>query len=159
MEYSGAGVLFTDRRLALAGYHPHKGYLSGLGGKRDVADEGIQETAFRELLEELFELPTISPSLISLLCKTFSCPELMLCDSNYIVYVYSFEHLKHLLHVCKDAGVMSPLYSSFPDTVEALLLQRRPLSKSEISHLALVPVLASIVDPLFQCDLQKIRIE
>ena len=161
MEYSGAGVLFTDRRLALAGYHPHKHFLSGLGGKREVFYTGIQETAFRELLEELFAFSTISSSLISLLCETFSCPDIMLCDSNYIVYVYSFEHLRRLLHICKSADVVSPLYSSFPDTLEALLFQRQHVGGIEISHLALLPVveIPPTIDPLFQQDLQKIRIE
>jgi 8-oxo-dGTP pyrophosphatase MutT (NUDIX family) len=156
MTYSGAGVLFTNRSLALAGYHPHKGCLSGLGGKREHSDQCSQETAFRELLEELLGVATVPPSLMTDLCSAFSCPELMICDSHYVLFVYSFKDLVRLLHLCKSSGITSPLYTSFPESIEALLLERLP-HDGEISDLALVPVRSGMVlDPCFQEDLEKL---
>ena len=160
MEYDGAGVLFTNRRIALAGYHPQKTCLSGLGGKREASDRTPQETAFREVLEELFGLSVVTRSILESLCIAFSSPETILGYSKYIVYVYSFKDLTRLLHLCKSRGLVSPLYSSFPETLEELLLQRSG-GDSEISHLSLVPIVkvAPILEPVFQRDLEKIRIE
>lgn len=160
MEYTGAGVLFTNRRLALSGYHPQKACLSGLGGKRETSDRTPQETAFREVLEELFGLSMVPRSIVEELCGFFSCPETMMAYSTYIVYVYTFKDLQQLLHLCKSAGLVSPLYSSFPKTIEELLLQRNE-GPCEISHLSLVPIVkvAPVLEPIFQRDLEKVCIE
>ena len=160
MEYTGAGVLFTNRRVALAGYHPKKSYLSGIGGKRTAADQTPQETAFREALEELFNIGVVPRSVIEYVCSMFSTPENILCYPNYLVYIYSFKDLSLLLHVCKSLGLVSPVYSSFPETLEELLLQRSQGS-GEVSHLAMVPIVevAPVLEPLFQRDLEKVRIE
>jgi 8-oxo-dGTP pyrophosphatase MutT (NUDIX family) len=157
MEYSGAGVLFTNRQIALAGYHPYKAYLSGIGGKCESSDRTIVDTAFRETIEELFGLESVPLSLLDLLAKEFSSPDMILGYSKYIVYVYSFKDLSRFLHLCKRFGLESPLYSSFPESLESLLLQRTS-TKGEINQLAIVPVtaVAPILDPLFQRDLEKI---
>jgi hypothetical protein len=161
MEYHAAGVLFTNGRIALAGYHPYKAHLSGLGGKRNSEDAGPFETAFREVLEELFGLHPIPPAFMKELRDVFFFPDTILCDNHYMNYVYSFEALTHFLHMCKRADIRCPFYKIFPETVEALVLNRIPVEGVEITHLALVPVLTLIpsFDPYFVKDLQKIRIE
>ena len=160
MAYAGAGVLFTNRQVALAGYHQYKTCLSGIGGKREVSDRTPQETAFREALEELFSLSDVPYSIIKQLCEVFSTPDPMLVSSTYIAYVYSFNDLTRLLHLCKGFGLVSPVYSSFPETIEDLLFQRIQ-GEGEVSHLAIVPVVkvAPILESFFQRDLEKIRIE
>jgi 8-oxo-dGTP pyrophosphatase MutT (NUDIX family) len=158
MEYSAAGVLFTNGRVALAGYHPYKGQISGLGGKRIPEDETPFETAFREVLEELFGVDPVPPSLMKELRDVFFFPDTILCDNIYINYVYSFEALTHLLHICKKYEITCPFYTIFPETVQDLLLKRIPTDGVEITHLALVPVLTVVptLDPFFQKDLEKI---
>ena len=73
-----------------------------------------------------------------------------------------FIHLKifHYSYMCKSLGLVSPVYSSFPETLEELLLQRSQGS-GEVSHLAMVPIVevAPVLEPLFQRDLEKVRIE
>ena len=160
MEYVGSGVLFTNRRVALAGYHSYKACLSGIGGKREASDRTPQETAFREALEELFSLSDVPYSIIKQLCEVFSTPDPILVSSNYIAYVYSFDDLTRLLHLCKSFGLTSPVYSSFPETIENLLFQRIQ-GEGEISYLAIVPVVkvAPVLESFFQRDLEKIYIE
>lgn len=161
MEWSAAGLLFTNGTMALGGYQPYKipPCISGLGGKREACDQYPPDTAFREALEELFGLEMISPVLLNFLTITFSFPDHVLCSTNYIQYVYSFEDLLSLLHVCSDHGLVSPLYDVFPVTLDALILKRKVRRGTELSHLALVPVLhvAPVLDPFFQSDLEKIR--
>jgi hypothetical protein len=158
MEYSGAGVLFTNGRIALAGYHPYKEQLSGLGGKRNAEDGTPFETAFREVLEELFGVHPVPPALMKQLRDVFFFPDTILSDNKYINYVYSFEALAHFLYICKQYGIRCPFYTTFPETVEDLVLKRIPVEGIEITHLALVPVLKIIptLDPFFQKDLEKI---
>jgi len=160
MDYAGSGVLFTNRRVALAGYHQYKTCLSGIGGKREASDRTPQETAFREALEELFGLSVVPSSILKQLCEVFSTPDPILVSSNYIVYVYSFNDLTRLLHLCKRAGFVSPVYPSFPETVEDLLFQRIQ-GTGEISHLAIIPVVkvSPVLESFFHRDLEKIRIE
>ena len=161
MEWSAAGILFTNGTMALGGYQPYKPIpcISGLGGKRETCDQYPPDTAFREALEELFGLETVPIVLLNFLTITFSCPDHVLCSTNYIQYVYSFKDLLSLLHICNNHGLVSPLYDVFPTTLEALLLQRKVRRDTELSHLALVPVLhvAPVLDPFFQSDLEKIR--
>ena len=161
MEYRAAGVLFTNGRIALAGYHPYKMHLSGLGGKRNSEDAGPFETAFREVLEELFGVHPVPSALMKELRDVFFFPDTILCDNHYMNYIYSFEALTHFLYICNRAGIRCPFYKTFPETVEALVLHRIPVEGVEITHLALVPVVKLVpsFDPYFINDLQKIRIE
>jgi len=161
MEYNAAGVLFTNVRIALAGYHPYKLQLSGLGGKRNPEDIGPLDTAFRELLEELFGVHPVPPAFMKELRDVFIISDSILYDNNYINYVYSFDALILFLRICKSAGVHCPFYTTFPETVEALVLNRIPIDGVEITHLALVPVVNVIptYDPYFANDLEKIRIK
>jgi 8-oxo-dGTP pyrophosphatase MutT (NUDIX family) len=160
MDFAGAGVLFTNQRVALAGYHQYKTCLSGIGGKREASDRTPHETAFREALEELFSIAVVPHSIIKQVCEVFSTPDPMLISSSYIAYVYSFNDLTRLLHLCKSLGMVSPVYPSFPETIEDLLFQRIK-GEGEISHLAIVPVVkvAPVLESFFQRDLEKIRIE
>jgi hypothetical protein len=163
MEWSAAGLLFTNGTTALGGYQPYKQIpcISGLGGKREACDQYPPDTAFREALEELFGLETVPSVLLNLLTIIFSFPDHVLCSMNYIQYVYSFEDLLSLLHICNDHGLVSPLYDVFPVTLDALVLKRKVRRDTELSHLALVPVLlvAPVLDPFFQSDLEKIRMD
>jgi hypothetical protein len=55
-----AGIVFTNGTHILAGYQPRKKnpHISGLGGSKQK-DESYMQTAWRETLEELFELKDI----------------------------------------------------------------------------------------------------
>jgi len=159
-EYKGAGLLFTNRRIALSGYHPHKHTFSGVGGKRELSDTSSLFTAFREGLEELFGFNDIPPSLMIVLLNEFSAPEFILFYVDYVQYVYTFHHLTRFLEIVQRYELKSPYYDVFPRTIEELLIQR-VAKTGEITHLALVPVLETspTFDPFFQTDLKKLCVE
>jgi 8-oxo-dGTP pyrophosphatase MutT (NUDIX family) len=54
----GAGCIFTDGNLILAGYQPKGPYISGIGGSSFDGEEPIV-TAMREVMEELLGISGI----------------------------------------------------------------------------------------------------
>ncbi len=110
-----AGCLFTDNRHILAGFQPNKSnkIISGFGGKAEGYETPFQN-AWRETLEELFELP--QEHILFLIdeieknipyMKTYT-------NGNYTVFVYSFDNLLSLLQLCQTNHIVSPLYDTFP---------------------------------------------
>jgi len=135
--FSAAGCLFTDKKLVLAGYQFRhgKGVLDGIGGTREEGETAI-ETAFRETLEELFE---ISPStvLVTEMRKRFKSRS-KFQTGQYICFVYNFKTLEKMMVFLKAHGLCSPLYKVFPVTITELLFNRR-IRPTELTHLSLIP--------------------
>lgn len=135
--FSAAGCLFTDKKLVLAGYQFRhgKGILDGIGGTREEGETAI-ETAFRETLEELFE---ISPSaaLVTEMRRLFK-PRSKFQTGQYICFVYNFKILEKMMVFLKGRGLRSPLYKVFPVTITELLFSRR-IRPTELTHLSLIP--------------------
>ena len=136
--FKAAGVVFTDGKLILAGYQPLKKtpFISGIGGSKEPG-ESYKETALREMVEELFEVPPPA-GLIAELKK--HKPNRVLHTGTYVRLVYTFEDLDAMLKLMKTYSLKSPLYDTFPETLMELLFERRPKAKVEISHLCLLPV-------------------
>lgn len=135
--FSAAGCLFTDKKLVLAGYQFRhgKGVLDGIGGSREEGEKAI-ETAFRETLEELFDIVP-SAALIAEMRRTFK-PRSKFQTGQYICFVYNFKILEKMMVFLKGRGLRSPLYKVFPVTVTELLFSRRILP-TELTHLSLIP--------------------
>ena len=133
-----AGCLFTNGKLVLAGYHPKKGYITGIGGKRNP-NEDPKDAAFRELMEELF--------CVDIEFKDHVCfpPQKVIISDDYINFHYTLTDLSAMLLVLSSKDIVSPLYNIFPNTIEKLLLNRRITYSSEIAHLVLLPVLPEIL--------------
>ena len=150
--YTAAGCIFTDGNVVLAGYQPRKkpAILTGLGGKREAL-ELPQETAWREVLEELFEWAETPLHLVATLC-TLS-PKKIIERGDYIQYVYSFDHLQHMLEiVAEEWPSFSPVYTSPPRTLHDLLLKRKK-ADVEVTTLCLLPVQGQEVAGHFKKDL------
>jgi hypothetical protein len=148
-EFDGAGCLFTDGSHVLAGYHPRKLTLSGLGGKREGTETKL-ENALRETVEELFdcEAPT---DLIEELKKIVY--QRILMNGTYIIVVYSFSDLDKFLHV-SSKYIKSKLYDDFPLNIMELIFNRK-MSESEITKLALLPLeIKMTIDKNFSEDLK-----
>ena len=135
--FSAAGCLFTDKKLVLAGYQFRhgKGVLDGIGGNREGSETAI-ETAFRETLEELFE---ISPSdeVVAEMRRKFK-PRSKFQSGDYICFVYNFKTLEKMMVFLKANGLRSPLYKVFPVTITELLFARR-IRPTELTHVSLIP--------------------
>ena len=135
--FSAAGCLFTDKKLVLAGYQFRhgKGVLDGIGGTREEGETAI-ETAFRETLEELFDIVP-SAALVTEMRKHFK-PRSKFQTGQYICFVYNFKTLEKMMVFLKGQGLHSPLYKVFPVTITDLLFSRR-IRPTELTHLSLIP--------------------
>ena len=159
--YQGAGILFLEGPVALAGIQKHRQVikgtveprLSGFGGRREGQDIDWVHTAFRETLEELFGLEEVSVTLIQQLRAKVPY-RASFKTGEYWVLQSSFEDLKTLLALAAK-HVKSPLYSTMPRTLEELITRRSPQTNSEIGALALVPVSSPFIDTNFTEDLKK----
>lgn len=154
---TAAGFLFTNGTHVLAAAASSaaatKMVLSGLGGKVEAArDPTPFHTAWRETLEELFHLNTITcpipvppPEFLALMPRELK-------TGTYIEYVYSFEELLLLLRLLSLTPIVSqsPCYKTFPLTLEQLLFERHAPPDAEIKSLAIVPLEPSLrFDPYF----------
>jgi len=163
-EYKGAGCLFVEGSVALAGVQKQflvldgkrAPVLSGLGGRREPSDIDWTHTAFRETVEELFDSKDVPVTLINRL--RLALPIRHVIENNgYVLLQYTFDDLVILLKAC--ASLVSPLYKVQPRTVQDLIVKRY-IGSSEIGSLALVPRLAGVtIDPLFEADLVPKKIE
>jgi hypothetical protein len=138
---TGAGVIFTDGKLMLCGYQPHKPvpFISGIGGKCEDGEDKLT-CAIREMIEELFEIKYIVPLIISSMKELV--PKKVIEMKYYYIVIYSFEDLDRFLKMLSTLNIRSPLYETFPTCLTELLFNRKTDDiYSEISHLALLPVI------------------
>jgi hypothetical protein len=159
--FQAAGVLFTDGTDVLAGFQPLKEEpsISGFGGSRE-GKETIRETAFRELLEELFEPePTFDIKPLIRVLKERYKKDPIVKKSSYRFLILPFRELTAILSLVKAIDLRSQVYTTIPTTITNLIKKRRPLPTSEISTLHLLSRSASYgesIDPHFLEDLQSI---
>jgi hypothetical protein len=153
--FSAAGCLFTDKKLVLAGYQFRhgRGVLDGIGGSRDGSETAI-ETAFRETLEELFEIVP-SAALVAEMRRHFKARSKFQTE-QYICFVYNFKTLEKMMVFLKEQGLRSPLYKVFPVTVTELLFNRR-IRATELTHLSLIPFVDELsLEEHFLKDFSKV---
>lgn len=153
--FSAAGCLFTDKKLVLAGYQFRhgKGVLDGIGGSREEGETAI-ETAFRETLEELFDIVP-SAALVAELRRSFK-PRSKFQTGQYICFVYNFKTLEKMMVFLKGHALRSPLYKVFPVTVSELLFNRR-IRPTELTHLSLIPFVDELsLEEHFLKDFSKV---
>jgi len=162
--FQAAGVLFTDGTQVLAGFQPLKEEpsISGFGGSRE-GKETIRETAFRELLEELFEPePTFDIKPLIRVLKERYKKDPIVKKSSYRFLILPFRELTAILALVKAIGLRSQVYTTIPTTIADLIKKRVPLPTSEISTLHLLSRSTTTgpkgesIDPYFLEDLQSI---
>ena len=162
-SYTGAGVLFVDGLVALAGIQKHfklskpdaVARLSGFGGRRDPTDIDWCSTAWREVVEELFDVKPVPIALVQTLRTQI--PRRVVTEANgYVQIRCTFADLTQVLRLCRR--LESTLYPSMPKTLDDLLLKRSPIPSCEIGTLALLPITHDLmVDPDFTSDLAAVR--
>jgi hypothetical protein len=140
---TSAGCFFTDGNLYLAGYQPNKKIpcISGIGGNPEEGETEI-ETAFRELIEELFEISPVPREMQKDLEMNVQ-PSLRMCNEGYTILQFTFKDLETILERMSKFDPKSKLYQEFPMTVGDLVLKRIVCSKAEISHLVLLPFVSN----------------
>jgi hypothetical protein len=152
---TAAGFVFSNGTHILAGYQqaPTKQMLSGFGGKAEARDRSLFETAWRETVEELFDIPSdrVPPIPLALFRNEPFPLQTGGGAGGYVEFPYSFEQLECILTYLREQNLESPCYSEFPTTVHDLILRRRPQPTSEIGHLSLLLLSSSPsrIDPFF----------
>lgn len=116
--------------------------LNGLGGRRE-GEETSQETALREILEEMFgiQVPKENPQWSRILQDFMNhIPKRTIHTGTpcYITFVYSIEDLCQFLHAWEQVFT-SAYYRVFPKTLEELLFTRSAPETAEVSHILLWP--------------------
>jgi hypothetical protein len=150
MDFMGAGCMFGNDTHVLIGVHGRdynrKGVpvklLNGLGGRRE-GEETPQETALREVLEEMFGIQDPKrtpewPRILEDFCAQPPKKVIHMETPHYITFVYSIDDLCQFLHVWESVFT-SPYYKVFPQTLEELLFTRIAPETAEVSHILLWP--------------------
>ena len=91
MAFLGAGILFTDEKHVLAGYSYRK-QITGFGGHRR-GEETPAQTAFREVVEELFEVEVGEELVDKLDQRTFQTG--ILCPFESVVLCLGAENIQN----------------------------------------------------------------
>lgn len=140
--HSAAGCVITDGNHILAGFQPHKKTpgISGFGGHKEGV-ETFLETAYRETIEELYNIPSykIPFGLVSSLVSTLKPSSIRMKD-EYVMVFLTFQEFELFLKICKTSGIESPLFSKLPLTLSDAIHKRACDSTAEISHLCLLPI-------------------
>ena len=157
LEFDGAGCLFTDGTVVLAGYQPKKGIklISGFGGSRKVG-ENYFETAMREVLEELLEIKP-NEQLLNALNSEFQ-PSRVMINGTYIVLQYSLNDIGTLLDIVARFYSHSPIYSDMPMTLIEVVFKRKHLRGMEVPNIILLPLVNDfIIDSNFRKDIELVQ--
>jgi hypothetical protein len=155
--YTGAGCIFTNNTLILAGYQPYKKipYISGIGGEKQK-DETYIITVIRELIEELFDIKDLSSNIFNELSYKFPKPIHIQYTNRYVNCIFTFDQLIQILDILSSLHINSKLYPIFPKNVSELLFCRT-IREGEISHLCLLPVIPDLtIDEEFNNDIIKL---
>jgi len=150
---ANGGCIFTDKTYVLAGLQlkNDKKILSGFGGMALELEESIH-AALRETIEELLEIFDI-PHIIDDIFIHY-IPRRFFQNGTYLLLQYTFEDLEDMFATINAYKVHSPLYESFPLTVQDLLFKRKKLETAEIQTLALLPLEVGMqLDDAFLSDI------
>ena len=158
--YTGAGILFSNPSVALAGVQKYwkvrkgsEAVLSGFGGRKEATDLDWFHTAWREVIEELFHVKTV-PLIVLYDLRNRLPPADPAVTGGYVMLRYGFRDLVTALKIIRHYIPTSPLYKVFPITVADLVTRRHPSKEGEIGALALLPTHRFKIAPEFQEDLR-----
>ncbi len=140
-DYEAAGILFIDDKHFLAGYQPKKRWpcITGIGGAKEEGDESYVATAFRELLEELFDWKSPSPLLLNRIAAEVE-PAAVFQNDSYVSIALSFKDLEKILSVARRESAHTPFYEKFPTTTWELIRNRIVIADAEVQQLLLLPI-------------------
>jgi len=134
MSILGCGILVIERGYALCGLTTKSKKYSGIGGKPEPG-ETVEQTAFREAVEEIYGLVP-SKTLINNLVKRFIA-NIIIERSNYHYIVMSFTDARDMNNIVRAYLPISPYYKTFPSSIIDLVMNRCPTEEAEITELTL----------------------
>ena len=126
--------------------------LSGFGGRKEPTDRDWVDTAWREVVEELFHVKTVPLPLLEELRTTIQVGSVGV-TGGYVMLRYSFRELATALELMRRHLRTSVLYKVFPVSLSELVTGRELCAEAEIGSLALIPMTRFRVGVEFQKDL------
>ena len=142
-EHIGAGCIFTNGKYILLGFQSRNYLMSGVGGKRKEGEDTVQ-TAFREVIEEIFGITGVTEECVEK-CKNRIIPVGAFSRNKYHIYVLTFEHIFDIVNVLNETGCgrESPYFDILPSRMDELLFNRNAHSSSEVPYLSLIPLVCA----------------
>ena len=135
MAGAGAGILFVEvqSKSVLAGFHPKLNRLSGFGGKSH-GEEKPEQTAVREVVEELFGVFNLAPEHIQAFADELGSPRVY---DGYSLFVEPIETVFKLSAFLSKNGYFSPFYNELPLSVSELIYYRILSKTTEVTDISL----------------------
>ena len=154
-----AGILFVDGQSSsvLAGFHPKLNRLSGFGGK-SKDQETAEQTAVREVVEELFGVFTLTTEHISEFAESLRGSRVY---DGYSLFVEPIETVFKLSEFLSKNGYFSPFYINLPLSVSELIHHRIPSKTTEVTDVSLFALrdlgdMRHMLTPEFYADLSTL---
>jgi hypothetical protein len=176
LPYKSTSILFykssyDKEDYVLLAYHPDLDKYSDFGGKiYDKKDQNFFQSAFRELLDELFGWKIIPYYFINELIynldkmmerETDRNIEIHIKDNVHVLIILTQEHLKRLLQLCRNTGRTSKYYDILPDNISDLIKKRKKYKTQQVSELKFFKFSSlplNDVDPRTHQDLYRMNV-
>lgn len=162
MAGAGAGILFVEvqSKSVLAGFHPKLNRLSGFGGKSH-GEEKSEQTAVREVVEELFGVFNLAPEHIQAFADELGSPRVY---DGYSLFVEPIETVFKLSAFLSKNGYFSPFYNQLPLSVSELIYHRILSKTTEVTDISLFALrdigdMRHALTPEFYADLTTLSLK
>lgn len=159
---AGAGILFVEvqSKSVLAGFHPKLNRLSGFGGKSH-GEEKSEQTAVREVVEELFGVFNLAPEHIQAFADELGSPRVY---DGYSLFVEPIETVFKLSAFLSKNGYFSPFYNQLPLSVSELIYHRILSKTTEVTDISLFALrdigdMRHALTPEFYADLTTLSLK
>lgn len=151
--YKASGIIFRlSPNHILAGLASKKETgISGIGGKKSVADSSALFTAWRETMEEIFGYFLNNVGEFNDIINAFKPLSIHKQKDSYVLFEYDISTLFRI--VSKLRSFRSPFYDVMPQNVQELLFNRKQVLGAEIASLCVIPLTSSIVSVRINPDL------
>ena len=162
MAGAGAGILFVEAqsKSVLAGFHPKLNRLSGFGGKSH-GEEKPEQTAVREVVEELFGVFNLAPEHINVFAGQLRASKVY---SEYTLFIEPLETIFELSAFLSKNGYFSPFYNQLPLSVSELIYHRILSKTTEVTDISLFALrdigdMRHALTPEFYADLTTLSLK
>lgn len=145
-QIRAAGCLFLNgNNEVLMGFSTKYKWFSGFGGKKEQ-DETPRETALRETIEEFYG---IEPSqLLVRECVSLFEHRPFLRRDEYAFLVLSFDDYRRIASQVNKDFKNVPYYTTFPESMFHLVIDRLPYPDQEISTLRILKEEQTILEDI-----------
>jgi hypothetical protein len=148
-DWHSAGIIFTSNDTILVGFkNINENWLvSGFGGKKEDG-ELYYQTAIRETMEELYEVP-ITKEIIEYIANTLTIIKAV-DNEGYILMICDISQLKVFMLAGINFQLDTPIYDTLPYSTLSLIGNRKNRQFIEYKFIGFLPIsmIVSNITPL-----------